>query len=43
MNVISIGWNCYLSFLNSGAPNKIDEVIEEGEEKVEELIEKVKN
>ncbi|TLD28655.1 hypothetical protein PspLS_03540 [Pyricularia sp. CBS 133598] len=43
VNVISIGWNCYLSFLNSGAPNKIDEVIEEGEEKVEELIEKVKN
>ncbi|KAI6496275.1 Protein required for ethanol metabolism [Pyricularia oryzae] len=43
VNVISIGWNCYLSFLNSGAPNKIDEVIEEGEEKVEEIIEKVKN
>ncbi|ELQ36099.1 hypothetical protein OOU_Y34scaffold00669g84 [Pyricularia oryzae Y34] len=29
--------------LVNGAPNKIDEVIEEGEEKVEELIEKVKN
>lgn len=41
VNVISIGWNCYLSFLNSDAPSHLDEVIEEGEEKVKEVVENV--
>lgn len=32
VNVISLGWNCYLSFLNSGGGNKAASVVEEVKE-----------
>jgi protein Mpv17 len=35
VNVISLGWNCYLSFLNSGGGSKTAQVKEAVKEKVQ--------
>jgi len=35
VNVISLGWNCYLSFLNSGGGNKAETAIQQAKEKVQ--------
>lgn len=32
VNVISLGWNCYLSFLNSGGGSKVESVTEKVKE-----------
>ena len=53
VNVISIGWNCYLSYLNSageeqqqqqqeGSGSRVSAVVEEVKEGVEEVKEKQK-
>ena len=35
VNVISLGWNCYLSFLNSGGGNKAESAAQKAKEKVQ--------
>lgn len=42
VNLISIGWNCYLSFLNSGASKKREGLVEEVEEVVDDVKSEVK-
>ena len=39
VNVISLGWNCYLSYLNSGGGSKVESVTE----KVKEATQKGKS
>ena len=34
VNVISLGWNCNLSFLNSGGGNKAETAVQKAKEKV---------
>lgn len=36
VNVISLGWNCYLSFLNSGGGSKVESVTQAVREKTRE-------
>lgn len=35
VNVISLGWNCYLSYLNSGAGSTVSQVAETVKEKTQ--------
>lgn len=36
VNVISLGWNCYLSYLNSGGGSKVESVTQAVREKTRE-------